>query len=460
MATITYGGDEVSALVFDLGSSLSKVGYAGEDCPKAVFPSWVGYPPPAPTDGDGDVTMGESADTDTRMPTGEDEEVEAQDKGKGKAGVGKERKKRYVGENEIYTWRENVELKNPFKDGLVEDWDALEALWDHAYFSRLRADPTEHALLFSEPAWNPSKNREKLLELAFEKYNVPAFYLARSAVLSAFAGGRSTCLVIESGAHTTSAVPVYDGYTLKKGIKYQPYGGDFLTEQALLYFKQSGVSVVPHYLVQSKTAVDAGQPSQYVPRERPNTTDSFHRVAVERVVNEFKETVCHVSEGAWNEPGLSARPMKSFEFPDGYNNAFGVMRFRIPEVLFNPAQFVIKDSKKAEDPSAPDLIPIHQLAQAAVNSCDIDLRSQLYSTVLMTGANTMIPGFADRLYNELSAAVPGMKIKMQAAGGSSERKFGPWIGGSILASLGTFHQLWVSKREYEEIGPSVERRLW
>ena len=69
---------------------------------------------------------------------------------------------------------------------VVEDWDALEALWDHAYFSRLRADPTEHPLLFSEPAWNPSKIREKLLELAFEKYNVPAFYLARSAVLSAY----------------------------------------------------------------------------------------------------------------------------------------------------------------------------------------------------------------------------------------------------------------------------------
>ena len=111
--------DEVSALVFDLGSSLSKVGYAGEDCPKAVFPSWVGYPPPAPKDADGDVVMGgASAETDTRMPTGEGEEVEARDKGKGKPGAEKERKKRYVGENEIYTWRENMELKNPFKDGL------------------------------------------------------------------------------------------------------------------------------------------------------------------------------------------------------------------------------------------------------------------------------------------------------------------------------------------------------
>ncbi|KAJ3040704.1 Actin-like 6A [Rhizophlyctis rosea] len=456
MTTITYGGDEVNALVFDLGSSLSKVGYAGEDTPKAVFPSWVGYtpesiqspppPPPPATDAQGDTIMNQESD----------ERVPGSGSG-GLGGAGRKRPKRYVGEGEIYTWREHMELKNPFKEGVVEDWDALEALWDHAYYTRLRADPTEHPLLFSEPSWNPRDVREKLLELAFEKYNLPAFYLARSAVLSAFAAGKPTCLVIDSGASVTSAVPVYDGYVLRKGIMKQPYGGDFLGEQALLRLKEIGVSVVPQYLVKSKTAVDAGQPSQYVPRERPNTTDSFHRVAVQRVVNEFKETVCHLSEYAWNEIQLKSRPMKSFEFPDGYNNAFGLERFKIPEVLFNPS-FMVKDSKKPED-NIPDPVSIAQLAHQAVSACDIDLRAQLWGAVNLTGANTLVTGFADRVANELYSLTSGAKIRLAAAGGSSERKFGPWVGGSILASLGTFHQLWISKREYEEVGKGCEKRM-
>ncbi|KAJ3289694.1 Actin-like 6A [Borealophlyctis nickersoniae] len=455
MASITYGGDEVSALVFDLGSSLSKVGYAGEDCPKAVFPSYVGYPPTS--DNEGDTIMGEAETAGGSNGVTDGESAES-GQTIGRVGRGKKRPRRYVGEGEIYSWKENVQLKNPFKEGLVNDWDAFEALWDHAYYTRLRVDPTQHPLLFSEPAWNPRENREKLFELAFEKYDVPAFYLARSAVLSAFAAGRGTCLVIDSGASMTSVVPVFDGFVLKKGIQKQPFAGDFVTEQALMYLKEMGLSVVPQYLIASKTAVDAGQPAQCVLRDRPNTSSGYHQLAVQRVVNEFKETVCHVSEHGWNEATLAHRPKKSFEFPDGYNNSFGLERFKIPEVLFNPS-LILNDSKKPEDPTAPQPQSIQQLVQTAVNSCDIDIRSQLYGSVVLTGANTLIQGFADRVSYELHQVAPGVKIKLQAAGGSAERRFGPWIGGSILASLGTFHQLWVSKKEYEEVGSSVEKRL-
>jgi len=85
----------------------------------------------------------------------------------------------------------------------------------------------------------------------------------------------------------------------------------------------------------------------------------------------------------------------------------------------------------------------------------MDIRPHLLGNIVVTGATTLLNGFADRLHNELQAMYPGMRIKVQAAGLTSERRFGAWIGGSILGSLGTFHQMWISKKEYEEFGAGV-----
>ncbi|KAJ3174027.1 Actin-like 6A [Geranomyces variabilis] len=498
MSTATYGGDEVSALVFDIGSSTSKVGYAGEDTPKAVFPSWVGYPAtngveamdvdePAPASGSGGL-VGEGGSGDGADAPTPDVVAAKKDR--------RQKPLRYVGETELYPWKPNVELKNPLKDcvgmsvrvygqthikvmrlaneaatesgaltpirdafvflRIVEDWDAYEALWDHA-FARLRVESSEHPLLLSEPSWNPRESREKLIELAFETYDVPCFYLARSAVLAAFASGRSTALVLDSGGHMTCAVPVVDGYVLKKALQKQPYAGNFVSNQALLHLTAQGINVTPQYLVSNKSAVDAGQPPRFDLRERPNTSASYHKLALDRAVDEFKETVCHVSETAFNETALNARPVKNYEFPDGYNNIFGIERFKITESLFKPS-YMLRDSQQPPDGN-PAPVSITQLVQNSIALCDPDLRSQLYPNVVLTGASTLLPGFADRVHHELLSAAPGFKTKIQAAGQTTERRFSPWIGGSILASLGTFHQMWVSKEEYAEIGVNVEKRL-
>ncbi|KAJ3020409.1 Actin-like 6A [Thoreauomyces humboldtii] len=475
MTTATYGGDEVSALVFDIGSSTSKVGYAGEDTPKAVFPSWVGFPDASKAPASAEDAM--DIDQDPRVPGGlagdGSEAIKAEDTRKPRT----QKPRRYVGETELYSWKENVELKNPLKDGIVEDWESYEALWDHAY-ARLRVDSREHPLLLSEPSWNPRESREKLIELAFEQYDVPCFYLARSAVLAAFAAGRSTALVLDSGGSMTSAVPVVDGYVLKKGIQKQPFAGNHVSNQALLYLKERGISVTPQYLVANKSPVDAGEPAKFDLRQRPNTSESYHNLAIEvrrviskdfqipldfnihlavqRAIDEFKETVCHVSEYVFDENGLATRPVKNYEFPDGYNNAFGIERYKITESLFTP-RFMLQDPLRTADTAMQRPTSITHLIQNSINSCDADLRTSLYGGIVLTGANTLLTGFADRVANELMAV--GVKVKLQAAGQTTERRFSPWIGGSILASLGTFHQMWISREEYNEHGVNVEKRL-
>ena len=103
--------------------------------------------------------------------------------------------------------------------------------------------------------WNVRPKREKLTELMFEKYNIPAFFLCKNAVLTAFANGRSTGLVIDSGASQTSAIPVHDGYVLQQAIVKSPLAGDFITAQCRQMFEEKNIEIVPPYVIASKVTL-------------------------------------------------------------------------------------------------------------------------------------------------------------------------------------------------------------
>jgi actin-related protein 4 len=379
------------------------------------------------------------------------------------------------------------------KDGIVEDWDTAEQLWKYAITSRLtsfkQADPRtnglnddvkeeptdedvveekpleEHPLLMTETAWNTSKNREKSIEIAMESWGCPAFWLARNSVLAAFGAGKATALVIDVGASNTSVICVHDGLILKKSVQKSPLAGNWISSQVRSLFATSDpkIDLVPHYLVNSKTPVDAGAPAQATYRTfKTEPTASFRAMEEERVLTEFKESVVQV----WAGPGslkqsmdfaLQSQPGRVFEFPDGANQMWGVERFSVSEGLF--------DSSSALPPLTPsDPVPqksqtITEMVRASLSGVDMDVRPFLLGNIVVTGGSSLLQGFNDRLNSELQALYPGARVKITAAGLTSERRFGSWIGGSIVASLGTFHQMWISRKEYEEFGVGiVEKR--
>ncbi|KAL9862092.1 Actin-related protein 4A [Arabidopsis thaliana] len=139
-----YGGEEVSAIVVDLGSHTCKAGYAGEDAPKAVFPSVVGA-----IDGNG-------MDIDDAANTTEDAKESDKEKGK---------RKLYTGSQALNFRRDQMEILSPTKDGIVTDWDMVDNVWDHALgnlqnLNCLMIDPTEHPMLLAEPPLNSQQQRE------------------------------------------------------------------------------------------------------------------------------------------------------------------------------------------------------------------------------------------------------------------------------------------------------------
>ncbi|KAK9379525.1 actin family [Kockiozyma suomiensis] len=403
-----YGGDEISALVIDPGSSWTRVGFAGEDSPKAVVPTFYGK-------------------------AGDDI---------------------YVGDNELHSPRSGMEVLSPMSDGCVTDWDKTVKIWDYALSKRLYTDPKDHPLLVTEPSWNPAKNREKAVEVAFEQLGVPAFYLAREAVCSAFACGKPTALVVDIGSAVASVTPVIDGLVLKKATFHSNFAGDYVNNHLKALFKSKNITLTPHFMIAKKQSVESGQTAQATLKSFDGLADSYLEFERGRILNEFKESTSQVLDMPYSEVVANSRPSRPFEFPDGYNLNFGAERFATTEPLFQPQQFPLPDFTVDNNAQG-----ISELINASVSACDVDARANLVNNVVLIGGSSLLTGCTERTNLEMTQAFPGMKIRIQAPGNSSERKYAGWIGGSILASLGTFHQMWIGKKEYEEVGAAiVEKR--
>ncbi|KAI8552772.1 hypothetical protein RHMOL_Rhmol06G0293600 [Rhododendron molle] len=406
-----YGGDEVSAIVIDLGSHTCKAGYAGEDAPKAVFPSVVGSIDQMELDDPDNLDKNSGSIPDSKSVV---RPFDAE-KSKGK-------RKLYVGSQALGYRRDHMEVLSPIKDGVVVDWEIVENIWDHALRDCLLIDPKEHPMLLAEPSSNSQQQREKTAELMFEKYKVPALFLAKNAVLTSFASGRATSLVVDSGGGSTTIAPVHDGYVLQKAVQSSPIGGEFLSDCLMKSLESKGLTIKPRYSFKRKE-IRPGE-FQTVDLDFPNTTESYRLYSQRVIAGDIKECVCRAPDTPYDESSYSNIPMTPYELPDGQTIEIGADRFKIPDVLFNPPLVQTIPGMESFAEIAASVRGLPQMVIESINKCDVDIRRELFSSILLSGGTASMQQLKERLEKDLLEESPqAARVKVLASGNATERRF-------------------------------------
>lgn len=334
-------------VVVDNGTGVVKAGMAGGDRPTVVFPSTVGRPK--------HVRM---------MPGGA---LEGRDVVVGRRAL---------------EHRGALVLRQPMARGMVEDWDDMERVWAYAFGDEGLGVPSDaHPLLLTEAPLNAARHREHCAEVLFEHFNVPALYLAPQAILSLYASGRTTGLVVDVGDGVSHAVPVYEGFAVQHAITRMDVAGRDVTERLGLLLRRAGCSLTTS--AERELCRDIKERRCYVALEPAK--DEVAMLSAAR--NDTKPPPVDAPNAA--QPLVSAH-----QLPDGSRVVLGPERFRAPEVLFDPSIV------GSEAGGVPKLLAL------AAQKSDLDLRATLCSQIVLAGGSTLFPGFGDRLLHDLKSALP------------------------------------------------------
>lgn len=264
----------------------------------------------------------------------------------------------------------------------------------------------------TEAPLNPRTNRDHIAEIFFESMRAPALFFTPPSVLSLYASGRTTGVVLDVGEGVTHAVPVYEGFALQHSVTRSDVAGRDVTRHLQLQLRRAGLS--------------------------------FTTTAEADLAKTIKEEICYLTPTLATDEAAEKDAKTQYQLPDGQIVTVASERYQAPNVLFDPSLF------GSEEPGAADILV------NSIMKSDIDLRSKLFSQIVMAGGSTLLPGFGDRMLYEVRTRSPShTRIRISAP---PERIHSSYVGGSILASLATFKSMWVSRAEYEEHGSNILHR--
>lgn len=363
-------------LVLDNGSGMLKAGFSGEPAPKCIIQNLVGRPKHERSmvgSLDGDYLVGTDAESNRGL----------------------------------------LKLRYPMEHGIIDHWDDMERVWQYVYTQEISVSSEDHPVLLTEAPLNPRQNRARAAEILFETFNVPAVYFSIQAVLSLYASGKTTGLVLDCGDGVTHAVPIVQGFSINSAIKRSDVAGRDITDFLQLLLRKQGIKLLTS--------------------------------AEREIVREIKERCCEcrLESGSNGGTDMNDAQKTPYTLPDGQKILLGEELKRASEALFRPMIIGLED------------LGCHELIGESIKRTDTDLRGGLYQNIVLSGGSTFLKAFPQRLLGELKQlAPPSTKLRIFAP---PDRKISPWVGGSILAGLSTFRSLWVTYDEWQDRPGLVHR---
>ncbi|XP_035703872.1 actin-related protein 2 isoform X1 [Folsomia candida] len=388
-------------IVCDNGTGFVKCGYGGSHFPEHIFPSMVGRPIIRAANKIGDVEIKQEDHDIADLMIGDD----------------------------ASKLRSMLEVNYPMENGIVRNWEDMLHLWDYTFGpEKMNIDPTECKIMLTEPPMNPTKNREKMIEVMFERYQFAGAYIAIQAVLTLYAQGLLTGVVVDSGDGVTHICPVYDGFALSHLTRRLDIAGRDITRYLIKLLLLRGYA--------------------------------FNHSADFETVRMMKEKLCYIGYNLETEQKLALETtvlVETYTLPDGRIIKVGGERFEAPEALFQPHLINVEGQGIAE------------LVFSTIQQADIDIRPELYKHIVLSGGSTMYPGLPSRLEREikqlyLERVLKGetdklskFKIKIEDP---PRRKDMVFIGGAVLANvMKDKDDFWMSREEYLEKGVKVLEKL-
>jgi len=394
------GGEFLSdVVVIDIGTSLMKAGWAGEDAPRVVFPT---------------VFLDTAAD-------------------KGDPSLDREIMNYLVGYKALKAVQKQVgtssrkqsQLVRPVDRGVVKDWEALEKILDHIFKVDLNVDPSQYPVLVTCPPLSSHESKDRLARVMFRHLKVHSLAIVSSAPLALFSTGRTTGVVVEAGGGVCQVVPIFEGFALP---------------HANLRLQVAGQDITRHLLGMLKT----------------RGFDNFDDESSFDVVRDIKEKLCAVKNGEdvleeKTDEEEQTSDDNTYELPDGRVISITEKeRNTVAEILFEPQLAV------GADKSEKDYPPLHKMLYKSIQMCDSYLQRDLFRNVVLAGGTSMLKGFGERMRNELTKLSSGHQYMNVIQ--DSQRKYAAWIGGSMFASLSTFQQIKISSAEYLADATVVHKR--
>ncbi|XP_048415316.1 actin, cytoplasmic-like isoform X2 [Stegostoma tigrinum] len=252
------------------------------------------------------------------------------------------------------------------------------------------------------------------LVILFEAFQVPSLFLGVQAVLALHSTGKVTGTVIDSGSTVTHVVPIIEGDALENITQHVHLGGEDLTE----------------YMMRSLAE---------------NNSWSFTSQAGLDIIRNIKEKFCYVALNFEAElKNFKNNPeeiKEEYALPDGQNMIITSQKFICPEVIYKP--FLI----------GKDIQNLPTLTHSVIERCSEEIRNDLYANIVLAGGNSMFKNLEERLQHEMSNLVnTGIKVRVHAP---PNRNYLSWKGAAILSDLSNFHQMCVSRQDFEEFGTTV-----